>query len=279
MKAKLLVMLAGIAMLAACNGSGEYTADEASIDSLMQDTMLVKTADMRFKVKNVQSTAEKISKLVADKKGMVMHHNMKSEIVSRREIKLSDDSVKQLTVFNVDADMTVKVPSDFIEAFMDSLNHLSTYVDTRSMNIEDRTIEHVAEILKTNNRERSVKLREKIKQTTNGTADSILAIEDNIVDRQIANLRTEQTANYSTVSLNLYENNVVKAEVLANEDLNAYSLPIFKRLGMALSTGWFYFADFVIGLLHLWPFIIAITAGVYAVMFFRKKKAAKQASI
>ncbi|MGY3213246.1 DUF4349 domain-containing protein [Mucilaginibacter sp. HD30] len=275
MKAKLFVMLAGIAMLAACKGS----ETEIALDSLMQDTMLVKTADMRLKVKNVQHAAEKISTLVAAKEGMVMHHNMKSEIVSSREIKLSDDSVKKLTVFNANADMTVKIPSRFIEAFMDSVNHLSTYVDTRSMDIEDRTIDHVAEILKTENREKSVKLREKIKPTTHEGTDSILRVEDNIVDRQINNLRTEQAANYSTVTLNLYENNIVKAEVLPNEDLSAYSLPLFKRIGLALTAGWFYFTELGIGVLHLWPFIIAIGAGTFAILAYRKKKAAKQVSV
>lgn len=271
MKAKFLVMLAGIAMLAACKGQSEKAADFP-----VSDSMLVKTADMRVKVKNVQTTAEKISKLVSQKEGMVMHHNMKSEVVSSREIKLSDDSIKKLTVVNVNADMTVKIPSDFIEAFMDSVNHLSTYVDTRTMDIEDRSIDYVAEVLKTDNREKSVKLREKIKRVTNNTADSILAIEDNIVDRKINNLHTEQAVNYSTVTLNLYENNVVKAEVVVNEDLSSYSLPLFKRVGLALSTGWFYFAEFVIGLLHLWPFIIAIGAGAFAIITYRKRKAATQ---
>jgi hypothetical protein len=274
MKAKLFVMLAGIAMLAACKGSETKVA----LDSLMQDTMLVKTADMRLKVKNVEQAAEKVSKLVAAKEGMVMHHNMKSEIVSSREIKLSDDSVKKLTVFNANADMTIKMPSNFIEAFMDSVNHLSTYTDTRSMDIEDRTIDHAAEVLKAENREESIVLRKKIKPTHKG-ADSILTIADNIVDRTIANARTEQAAAYSTVTLNLYENNIVKAEVLPNEDLSAYSLPLFKRIGLALSTGWFYFAEFVIGLLHLWPFIIAIGACTFAILTYRKKKAAKQVSV
>ncbi len=274
MKAKLLVMLAGIAMLAACKGS----ETEMALDSLMQDTMLVKTAGMRLKVKNVQHAAEKISKLVADKKGMVMHHNMQSEVVSSREIKLSDDSVKKLTVFNTNADMTVKVPSNFIEAFMDSVNHLSTYVDTRSMDIEDRTADYAGEVLKAKNRETSIKFREKIKPTHEG-ADSILAIADNIVDREVANIRTEQASTYSTVTLTLYENNIVKAEVLANEDLNSYSLPLVKRIGLALTTGWLYFAEFVIGLLHVWPFLIAIAAGTFAILTYRKKKAAKQVSI
>jgi hypothetical protein len=274
MKAKLFVMLAGIAMLAACKGS----ETEMALDSLMQDTMLVKTADMRFKVKNVEQAAEKVSKLVAAKEGMVMHHNMKSEVVSSREIKLSDDSVKKLTVFNANADMTVRIPSHFIEAFMDSVNHLSTYTDTRSMDIEDRTLDHASEVLKAENREESIVLRKKIKPT-HSSADSILTIADNIVDRTVANARTEQAAAYSTVTLNLYENNVVKAEVLANEDLSAYSLPLLKRVGLALSRGWFYFSELVVGLLHLWPFIIVIAAGTYAVIVFRKKKATKQVSV
>jgi len=275
MKAKLLVMLAGIAMLAACKGNEETASDIPAIDS----PMLVKTAGMQFKVKNVQATAEKISKLVGQKEGMVMHHTMNSEIVSSREIKLSDDSVKKLTVFNTSADMTVKVPSEFIEAFMDSMNHMSTYIDTRNMDIEDRTIDYVAEAMKTDVREKSVKLREKIKPATHEGADSILRVQDNIVDRKINNLRTEQAVNFSTVTLHLYENNVVKAEVLANEDLNAYSLPLFKRVGLALSNGWFYFAEFVIGLLHLWPFLIAIAACTFAILTYRKKKAAKQVSV
>lgn len=272
MKAKLLVMLAGIAMLAACKGSAEKGAD---INSLMKDTLLVKTADMQLKVNDVQQAAEKITKLVAYKKGMVMHHNMQSEILGTREIKLSDDSVRRLTVFNINADLTVKVPSDFIEVFMDSVNHLSTYVNSRTMDIEDRTAQYAEEVLKTANREESIGLRKKIKPT-HGGADSILAIADNVVDRKIANVRTKEAADYSIVTLKLYENNAVKAEILANEDLTSYNLPLLKRIGMALSNGWFYFTELIIGLLHLWPFIAAVVAGSYVVLVYRKKKSLKQ---
>ena len=274
MKAKFFVMLAGIAMLAACKGANETVAD-----SLMVDTMLIKTADMRLKVKNVQQAAEKVSRLVANNKGMVMHHEMRSEVVDKREIKLSDDSVKKLTVLNVNANMTVRIPSDSMEAFMDSVNHVSTFVDTRTMDIEDRSIEHVTEVLKTQNREESIKVREKIKPTTHKAADSILAIADNIVDRQIANLKIEQAAANSTVTLNLYENNVVRAEVVANEDLGAYNLPLLQRTWLALSRGWFYFAEVMVGLLRLWPFLLAAIAGYFAIVTYRRRKAAKQVTV
>jgi len=276
MKAKLLVMLAGIAMLGACKGYEEKAV--ADIDSLMQDTMLVKTADMRLKVKNVTKSAEKVSKLVAESKGMVMHHDMQSEVLSRREIALSDDSIKRLTVMNIKADMTVRVPSAKVEALMDSLNHLSVFVDSRKMDIEDRTAEHAAGVLKANNREENIELRKKIKPSHQG-ADSILAIADNIVDRQVDNYRTEQAAAFSTIQLNIYENNVVQAEIVANEDLSAYSLPLLKRVGMAFSSGWFYFTQLLVALLHIWPFILSASALGLAVTMYKKRKAAAKVSV
>ncbi len=274
MKAKLLVMLAGIALLGACKGYDERAVD---IDSLVKDTVLVKTADMRLKVKNVQQAAEKVSKLVANNNGMVMHHDMRSEILNKREITLSDDSIKRLTLMNVNADMTVRVPSEKLEPFMDSLNHLSVYVDRRTMDIEDRTLEHAAGVLKAENRRENVELRKKIKLSHKG-ADSILAVADNMVDRKIDTYRMESDAVMSTVKLNIYENNVVQAEVVANEDLSVYSLPLLKRAGMALSAGWFYFSQLFVALLHIWPFILLASAVGIIVLMNKKRKATARIS-
>ncbi len=276
MKAKLLVMLAGIAMLGACKGYEEKSI--ADIDSLMQDTVLVKTADMRLKVKNVTKAAEKVSKLVADSKGMVMHHDMQSEVLNTREIALSDDSIKRLTVMNVNADMTVRVPSEKVEIFMDSVNHLSVNVDHRTLHIEDLTFEHAAGILKAENREENVQLRKKIKPSHAG-ADSILAVADNMVDRKVETYKMEADATMSTIKLNIYANNVVQAEVVANEDLNAYSLPLLKRVGMAFSNGWFYFTQLIVALLNIWPFILSASAVGFAIVWYKKRKTAAKVSI
>lgn len=276
MKAKLLVMLAGIAMLGACKGYEEKSI--ADIDSLMQDTVLVKTADMRLKVKNVTKAAEKVSKLVADSKGMVMHHDMQSEILNKREIALSDDSIKRLTVMNVNADMTVRIPSEKVETFMDSLNHLSLNVDHRTLHVEDLTFEHAAGILKAGNREENVKLREKIKPSHAG-ADSILAVADNMVDRKVETYRMEANAEMSTVKLNIYANNVVQAEVVANEDLSAYSLPLLKRVGLAFSNGWFYFTQLLVALLNIWPFILSASAVGIAIVMYKKRKGTAKVSV
>jgi hypothetical protein len=150
MKAKLLIMLAGIAMLAACSGR----TSTVDTDSLSTDTVkLIKTADMRIKVKDVASTAEKITKLALKSYGMVMHHTMQSNVVSKQDLQLSNDSIKRLTVYNATAELVIKIPAYVMEPFMDSLNHFGTYIDKRKMDIEDRTIDYFATKAKADNRQ------------------------------------------------------------------------------------------------------------------------------
>lgn len=282
MKNKILMMLlAGITLLAACKGSGSSTLmDQASKDTVAQEAhdsvKLVKTADMRFKVKNVQHAAEQISKLTEVCGGMVMHHNMQSNVISNQDILLGNDSLKKLTVYNTTADLVLKIPADVIEPFMDSLNHLGLFVENRKMDVEDRTLDYLSEKLKAKNRESSVSLRSKMKMTTK-VADSILALKDNVVDRKISNLRTNEAARFTTLSLSLYQSNTVSKEIVASDDLSTYNSSVWIRIGLALSRGWFYFSEVLVGILHLWAFILvglAIWLGIS--MYRRKKKLIRQ---
>jgi len=268
MKAKLFIMLAGIVLLAACKGRGIASADSTKVED--ENVKLVKTADMRLKVKNVQHVAEQISKLTEQCGGMVMHNTSQSNVINRQDILLSTDSVKKLTVYNTTADITIKIPSAVIENFMDSLNHLGTYVDERKMDIEDRTLDYLSEKLKAQNRQSSVVLRNKIKLTQRG-ADSILSLKDDIVDKKINNLKTDEAAKFSTLTLNLYQSNMVQTEVVANDDLALYNTSLSTRIGLAFSRGWFFFSELIVGVLHLWAFIIAAVVVWIGIRVYKRK--------
>lgn len=275
MKTKILMaLLAGTVLLAACKGSGSSTAMDTVARESTDSVKLVKTADMRFKVKNVQHVAEQITKLTTQNGGMVTHHDMKSNIVDQQDIKLGNDSVKRLTVYNTTADLAVKIPSDIAESFMDSLNHLGVYIDTRKMDVEDRSLDYLSEKLKTENRQASAILRAKGMKLTQKVADSILVLKDDAVDRKISNLRTDDASRFSVITLSLYQNNTVNKEIIPSDDLSDYKSTLTVRLGLALSAGWYYFSELIVGMFHLWPFILiggAIWLGIY---LYKRKKAA-----
>jgi len=274
MKTKIIMaLLAGTTLFAACSaGSGKYDSTDTLERQMIDSPKLVKTANMRIKVKSVQTAGESISKLTYLCGGAVIHHNMASKIIDTQRVNLPNDSIKKLTVYNTSADLILKIPATAVEPFMDSLNHLGMFIDGRTMDVEDKTLDYLSAKLKAQNREESVKLRKHIKLTQRG-ADSILTLKDDVVDRKIGNLRTNQATEYSTLSLTLYQDNTISKVVVANDDLSTYKTPLSVRVGSALSTGWYYFSGLIVVILHFWVFLLAAGGVWLGVYLYKKKKA------
>ncbi|HTD98745.1 MAG TPA: DUF4349 domain-containing protein [Mucilaginibacter sp.] len=259
MKTKFLpILLVAVALLAACKGkSYKSSADSAKVaDSVTMANKLVKTADISFKVKDVKQTGEAISALTDKFDGMVMHHQMQSSINKVENIHLSNDSMMLISAFNTTAEMTVKIPSDKLENFVNQVNRMGIYISSSKMDIEDRSLDYLSSKLKADNRKELVK-EQKSGKITLKHPDEILTVKDDMVDKQISNLKTDEQVMYSTINLNFYQNDTILKEVMANSDPSAYNIPMFQRLGLALGNGWAIFMDMLVGMLNLWVFILA----------------------
>jgi hypothetical protein len=285
MKTKLfLALLAGVLLLGACKGSNyEAVRDEksvsradatsASADSTSVQTTptkLVKTADMRFKVKSVQQTGDAIAALTAKSNGMVMHHQMQANIERSEDIRISSDSVKRVSAFSTSADMTVRVPSDKLEDYMTEVAHMGMYVTMRKMDIEDRTLDYLSEKLKLKNRQDLVDQQKKGKVIIKNPVN-VMLLKDDMVDQQIGNMRTDAEVKYSTITLSFYQSNSIVQEMIANDDPSAYQLPFFKRLAIAMSNGWGLFIEFMLGLANVWVFI-ALSIALWMLYRYYKHK-------
>lgn len=293
MKTKLfLALLAGVLLLGACKGSNyeairDDKASSSSADTVakMTDTSkvdipvtkLVKTADMRFKVKNVQQTGDAIAALTARDGGMVMHHQMQANVESSQDVRVSDDSVKRVSALSTTADMTVKVPSEKLEGYMTEIAHMGMYVTLRKMDIEDRTLDYLSEKLKLKNRQDLIDQQKKGKVVIKNPVN-VMLLKDDMVDQQIGNMRTDEAVKYSVVALSFYQSNIIHQEMIANDDPSAYQLPFFNRLVMALSNGWHLFVELLLGLANIWVFIVLSAALWMLYRYYRRKHPAWFAS-
>jgi len=276
MKAKFLIpLIAGLGLLWACKGktgsyevvnnSGSSAADSTKLDSIkLSAPKLVKAAGIHFKVKNVEQTAEHITALVTSINGMVIHHQMGSTAERSLDVRISYDSVMRVTSFNTTADMTVKIPSSKIEEFMNQVGHMGIYVNNRSMDITDKSLDYLSSQLKLKSR------TELVAQQKKGTIiikkpEDVLNLKDDMIDQQIGNRQIDDAVKNSIVTLSFYQSNTINKEIIANDDPSAYNLSFFKRLGMALENGWTMFVDVIIGLANLWVFILA-GVGVWLVI-------------
>jgi hypothetical protein len=271
----LLIMLPAIALLAACKGKHySASADSAmsTTDSILNKAKLVKTADVSFKVKNVRQTGEVIALLTDKFDGMVMHHHMQSSAIQNERVHLSNDSVMLVSSFNTTADMSVKIPSEKLEDFINQVNHMGIYINSSKMDIEDRSLDYLSSKLKADNRKELV-AQQKSGKVTLKHPEEILAVKDDIVDKQISNLKTDIEVKYSTINLSFYQSDTILKEIIANDDPSAYNIPELQRIGLAFASGWAVFMDMAIGLINLWMFILAGLGIWAAYRFYTKRKA------
>ncbi|WP_374949535.1 DUF4349 domain-containing protein [Mucilaginibacter sp.] len=283
MKTKIIMLIAGVALLAACkgrNGSYEIANNGSSADSAGVNTAsdsvavtkpkLVKTAEMSFKVKNVQQTGDSISRITAKLNGLVMHHQMGTAIERSEDVRLSTDSVMRVSSLNTTAEMAVKIPSEKLEDFMNHVAHMGIYVTARKMDIEDKSLDYLSEKLKLKNR-REMVAQQKTGKIKIKDPEAVLWLKDDMIDGQINNQKIDAAVNFSIVSLNFYQSNTIYKERLANDDPSAYQLPFAKRLQMAFANGWFMFTAFIIGLANLWMLIL-FALGIWMLYRVYKKK-------
>jgi len=283
MKTKIFIPLAGLTLFCACSGkhAGESAdsiktvspntrAVTSKSDSTQQNQKLVKTADIRFKVKDVRQTSEQVAALTASCNGTVIHHFINSVASDSANIRKSDDSLLKVTVLNTTAEMTVKIPPAKMEDFVNQVARMGIRVNNLKMEISDKSLAYLATRLKLKNQKELVN-NQKTGRGNLKDPDNLLAFKNNMVDQQLSNLRTDDSVKNSTITLSFYESSIVHRELIANPDLSAYNLPVTTQLGMSLKNGWEKFVEVIVALANLWV-LLPIAVGVWLVLRYNKRK-------
>ncbi len=232
---------------------------------------LVKTADMRFKVQNVQKANTDISNLAHSMNGMLMDHTMESSIENSEITPISNDSMMVISSYITHSDMTVRVPSERMEEFLNAVGKLAAFINFRHMHIDDKRLDYLAAKMKSMNRSQFVKDQQKRTRANIEDGTEVLNVKDELIDHNINNMKIDDSVKYSTINLNLYQNSVVSKEVTVNNNLSNYQLPFFMRVGNAFTDGCILFKDFLIALTHIWIFI-GLGIFIWITIKYRVKK-------
>ena len=92
----------------------------------------------------------------------------------------------------------------------------------------------------------------KLNETT-GAEESITESQAMADNSRLANLNLEDQINYSTISLQIYERQTIKRELIANnKDIRAYQPGLATRAADAFKSGWAMFESLLIMLVQLW---------------------------
>lgn len=246
--------------------------DSISISGLSGDSIkLVKTASINFKVKDVEQGIRAVSGLAQKYGGMLSHQYLETVEGERKELKISTDSLMVISANTPRADITARIPSGNLEAFMYSIADIGYFTSSSKLDIDDKSLDYLKNELKQKNR-MEVLFQPTPKKSSGFAKPKSIGVKDEIIEQAISNRAIDADVKYSTITLNLYQNPLVRKEVIANYYIAGYTLTAGKRWSAAISNGWEYFVDFILVITQLWVFIIAVLLICFSYRYWQQKK-------
>lgn len=258
------------------NKSHESAAAAAASLEVSDSTLvekIIKTADMRFRVKDVQQTKEKLSAAIKAEGGNIAEFTIQSNIQQTDKVKYSADSLLELTAYRTEGAVTAKIPSDKLDEFTNKVAEMAVFVDFQSMKLDDQSLVYLSNKLKNQHRTEAANQLDKHAGKKSNSIGTALGVKDDYVDKKIQNMQIDSRVQYSNITLNFYQDNTVKKMIVANDSLYDYKPDFLRRFVLNIQNGWIIFKEFILMLTNLWMLILLLFAGYFTFRYYRKRRA------
>jgi len=289
-----LTTLVIIALLFSCK-KADYASGDAAADSQTTDSTAVsssaavekkdskqkfiRTADIKFKVKNVVKSTYAIENAVAKFGGYVTYTNLQSNIHDQIKTKISQDSTLETTKYSVENNITIRVPNTQLDTVIKSIARQIDFLDFRIIKADDVSLKLLANQLSKNRSAVNEKRVEKAIDEKGKKINDIMNAENTLANQKEANdnrtidhLSLQDQVNFSTVTLQLYQNETIRQEIAASEkDSNSYKPNLGIQIIDALKNGWYILEAVFVFFLNLWPFILIGFGGFFVYRKYIRK--------
>ncbi len=251
----------------------EALSDSTSVTGLSGDSVkLVKTAAIRSKVKDVETSTKAVSELARNYGGMVFHQTLISREADRRELKLSNDSLLVISTYTPTADIIVRVPSVDLQNFIFNVALLGYITESNTIDIQDKSLVFLKNTLQQKNRTGIIRNLPLSTKNVPGRLTA-LHLKDEVTDQQIQNTAINADVQYSSVNISFFQNQIVKKEFIPNYHISDYNLPFWNRLSVSLSNGLEFFLSFILVIANLWAFIFSGLTLFFVYKWSNKRRA------
>jgi len=249
--------------------STSVISSSAAVQPKNSTRRFVRTADIKFKVKNVYKSTNIIEDATSKFGGFVTYTNLQSTINDEDKTKISPDSTLVTTKYTVENNMTIRVPNTQLDTVIKTIAQQIGFLHYRVIKADDVTLQMLSNKMA---QHRSVTTEKRIANgidTKGKKLDQIIDAEENLEAKKEANdsktlenLSLKDQVNFSTLTLLVYQDQTIKQEMVANEkSINAYRPHIGLQVWDSVKTGWFMLENIISFLVVLWPFALIGSMG------------------
>ncbi|TGD59465.1 DUF4349 domain-containing protein [Flavobacterium humi] len=263
------------AVEAQSNAKDKAISSSAAVQPKNSNRKFVRTADIKFRVDNVPQSTYAIENATVKFGGFVTYTNLQSTISSKDETKVSQDSTLETTRYTVENNITIRVPNTKLDTVIKTIAKQIDFLDYRVIKADDVSLQMLANQMAQNRSNRSEKRLENAIDTKGKKLNTIVDAENNLDAKKeqhdaskLENLSLQDQVNFSTLTLQLYQREGIKQEMVANEkSINAYRPHIGLQIMDSLKTGWFMLEAVIAFVVQLWGLALI---GILAWFGYRK---------
>ena len=251
------------------------SSSAAIVSKKDSERKFVRTADLKFKVKSVVKATYDIEDVVNNQGGFVTFTNLASTIDNTSNTQVSEDSTLETTFYNVTNTMTIRVPNNKLDTTLKEIAKNVDYLDYRIIKADDVALQLLSNEL---TQKRATKNEARVVNaidTKGKKLGEITDAETTLVNKQeaadnarIANLSLLDQVSFSTITINIYQKQTLKRELICNNKSTKEYEPNFGiKVMESLQYGWDMLETIIVSVVKLWGLILL---GLITYLIYRK---------
>jgi len=292
----ILTLSIGMLLLYGCGGSkseganSNTLADSTSVDTNISSSVaiankkdstrkFIRTADLKFRVKNVINATYFIEDLTKKLGGFVTYTNLTNNIGYVDVTAISTDSSLETTRYTVTNSLTIRIPTLKLDTTLKEISRIIDFLDYRTIKAQDVALQLFSNKL---TEKRTEKTQERLtnaisskskKLTETTSAEELLSNKKEQADiAKISNLYLNDQINYSTINLSIYQREIFKRELIANEkNVTAYEPNFGRKLLESISNGWKMLENIILFVFEIWGLLLLLIVLILGYRLILKK--------
>ena len=237
--------------------------------------MFVRTAEVRFRVRQVLSTIQQIEDLTLRNGGFVTVSNLLTEVEYRDEHPISRDSALETTRFSVHGRLVLLVPCRLLDTTLRAMHPLAEFLDYRRVSAEDVALKMMEDQLlqrRQNNYQQRVNAAAQAGKPTIRleAADRTLSSRAASDRSRIERLKLEDAVQYSTVEVDIYQPAQLRQRMVANTEIRPYERGFWASISDGLRSGAVLLKSIIIRLVQGWSVLLLLALAIWGITKYRR---------
>lgn len=243
------------------------------------DRLLIRTADTKFKVKDVVDATYFIENIINKNGGIIVNSTISNDNWNAQELPVSRDSALVVTHNILSAKLILRVPKDMLDVTLREIAPLAVNIDYRTLKADDVTFDILL------NQLTQARLGRKSKRVANAISTRSAKLEDAVNAEEaldnveemadnatIEKFKLKDKIDFCTINIQLYQDRFETISMIKRvESIDVYKPGLISKALVSLSNGWSGLCYMLILLLNLWPLFLIVLVGAFIYLKFRKK--------